>query len=311
MSNNKPKKVAIVTGSTGYVGRNLVKKLLSNDWSVGVILRPNSVDNLGSHKKLDRYNYDYKYESMFKIIRSHKPDVVFHIASMIVLDHEQNQAEDLVFGNITFGTHLLEAMSANNVKRIVNTSTYWEHYEGARYNPVNLYAATKKAFYSILLFYVQVKNIRAITLELFDVYGPNDTRSKLLNFLMNSKNNTKAIELSPGEQKIDLVHINDVVSAYILAADKLLVDNISDSQIYCVNSKNAITIKELVAQLQRVIGTTLNIKWGGRGYRDREIMEPFQAYGNLPGWKPEITLKTGIKQIIYQHKLIDDKKDIS
>ena len=67
----------------------------------------------------------------------------------------------------------------------------------------------------------------------------------------------------------------------------------------------------MVAQLQSAIDTTLNIKWGGKAYRGREVMEPFQAYESLPGWKAKVTLKTGIKKITYKHKFINDKKDIS
>jgi nucleoside-diphosphate-sugar epimerase len=48
-------------------------------------------------------------------------------------------------------------------------------------------------------------------------------------------------------------------------------------------------------------GKPLNIVWGGRPYRAREVMEPWTAFSTLPGWSPRISLKEGIRRMVSSH----------
>ncbi len=293
-------KRALVTGATGYVGSNVVTGLFNQGWKVEVIVRPSSnldlLSDIRNNISVHVFNGDMKH--MLEIVDISSPDVVFHIASMVIGEHKPNQVQDLISSNVTFGAQLLEAMAANNIKNIVNTSTYWEHYENKEYSPVNLYGATKKAFRDILQYYVEVKDMLAITLELYDTYGPNDPRQKLLNLLLEKAVTGKSLAMSPGEQKVDLVHIDDVVRAYEVAA-KILVDGkVEGHEVYGVASGQAVTLKELVAIFERLIGKKINIEWGGRDYRSREMMNTYNGYNRLPGWGAEISLESGMGALL-------------
>ena len=94
-------------------------------------------------------------------------------------------------------------MTVNGVSKIINTGTFWQHYENREYSPTCLYAATKQAFESILHYYVEAKFLMIITLILFDSYGPSDPRPKLFSLLQEARQSEKVIAMSPGEQKID------------------------------------------------------------------------------------------------------------
>ncbi|WDC83286.1 NAD(P)-dependent oxidoreductase [Caloramator sp. mosi_1] len=115
---------------------------------------------------------------MINYFLKHKFDAIFHLASLFIAEHDSNQIDDLLKSNIIFGTHILEAMKYGNVKNMVNIGTYWQHYKNEEYNPVCLYAASKEAFEKIIEFYIQVENIKVITLKLYDIYGINDKRKK-------------------------------------------------------------------------------------------------------------------------------------
>ena len=272
-------KNALVTGATGFVGSNLVKGLVREGWHVGVIVRPmSSLDMLsGIEDKIDIYKITAS-DNMTDIVGRAKPDVVFHIASMVINEHKPDEIPALINSNITLGTELLEAMAIHGVKYLVNTSTYWEHYENKEYNPVNLYAATKRAFQDMMQFYIEAKGVRAITLKLFDIYGPKDPRPKLLNLLLNIAETGESLGMSLGEQQIDLVHIDDVVQAYLVAGQRLLDEKVRKHEIYDVRTEHLISIRDLVLCVERQTGKKLDIKWGERKYNTREMMRPSEVH---------------------------------
>lgn len=293
-------KRALVTGATGYVGSNLVKGLIREGWAVGVIVRPSSSMKLilDVSDKIDVYEVTDAINCMRDIVGKAKPDVVFHIASLVINEHKPEETPTLIASNITFGTLLLEAMASHGVTRFVNTGTYWEHYQNKDYSPVNFYAATKRAFQDLLKFYVEAKGIRAITLKLFDPYGPKDPRMKLLNLLMQIADTGERLAMSPGDQEIDLVHIDDVVNAYLIAVQRLLDMKVIDHEIYGVGTGCPIKLKALATLVATTTGKKLNIEWGGRSYRDREVMSLWNGYERLPGWNPNIYLEEGLLDVV-------------
>ncbi|RME61371.1 NAD-dependent epimerase/dehydratase family protein, partial [Candidatus Parcubacteria bacterium] len=159
---------------------------------------------------------------------------------------------------------------------------------------VNLYAATKKAFQDILQFYIEARGLRAITLKLYDTYGANDPRPKLINLLQRAAETGEALALSPGEQKADFVHVDDVVNAYRIAAERLLGGQVAGHEGYGVYTGRPLTIRRLVALMEEKLGRKLNVTWGGRPYRDREVMAPYYGLPTLPGWKPKHALEDSL-----------------
>jgi len=290
---------ALVTGVSGFVGSNLVNGLIQEGWDVSVIVRPTSSMKLllGTSNKIDVYETTGAPECILDIVGRAKPDVVFHLASLVVNEHRSDEAVPLIESNITFGTQLLEAMAFHGVERFVNTGTYWEHYENREYSPVNLYAATKHAFQNILQYYVEAKGINAVTLKLFDLYGSNDPRPKILNLLMKAIKTGKTLSMSPGDQKIDLVHIDDVVAAYLAVAKRLNEGDVLGHEVYGVRTGKKVSLKELVEILESLTGKNLCIEWGGRPYRQREVMVPTDRLATPPNWNVSVGIDEGLSRI--------------
>ena len=235
---------------------------------------------------------------MRHILEHSKPDVVFHVASFFISSHRSDQIQQLIESNVYLGLQLLEAMVQSDVKLLVNTSTSWEHYGHDEYNPVNLYAATKKAYKQLQKFYIEARGLQAITLKLFDTYGPSDNRPKLLNLLLKAAKSGESIGLSPGYQKLDLVHIDDVVEAYIVAAERLINGEVFGHEEYGVGSGSALTIREIVKLIEKTLGKNINVKWGERSYSVREVMSPYDKYDTLSGWSPKTPIANGIEELI-------------
>ncbi len=296
----KAKYVALVTGGTGFTGSRLIEKLVADDWSVHAIVRPNSDLALleKNIKQIKLHVHDGSTSDLVKIVADAKPDVVFHLAALVLAQHAPKDVEALLQSNLVFSTQLAEAMVENGVGNMVNTGTFWQHYENREYAPTCLYAATKQAFEAVLQYYVDVKSLTVITLKLFDSYGSDDPRQKLFTMLRNAGKATQPLLMSPGEQLIDLVHIDDVVEAFVVAARHLLGGGVNGHQCYAVSSGNPLPLKEVVRTYEKVTGVKLPIQWGGRPYREREVMLPWNQGTLLPDWRPRISLIEGIKTII-------------
>lgn len=291
-------KNVIITGATGFVGSHLCKKLFELGYNVHIISRhSSSYENLKALKnKINIFKYDNNIDGLIEYFRNIEADVVFHLASLFISEHRSEDIDTLIDSNLKFGTHILEAMLKSNTKKFVNTGTSWQHYENKEYNPVNLYAATKKAFEDVIDFYVEAHNFKVITLKLFDTYGENDSRGKLINLLGKFSRERKKLKMSPGEQKIDLVYIDDVVNAFISAYQLFKEESIKHNK-YAVSSGREIELKKLIKMYKEITGNEVLVEWGGRPYRQREVMELWRNYNNLPNWEANITLEEGINKL--------------
>ncbi len=271
----------LMTGGTGFIGGHLARRLIADGNEVHVIVQPGMEQvPAGAIAHL----HDGTMEGMSSIVSAVVPDVTFHLASIFLANHSADQVDSLVTSNILFGTQLLEAMAVAGCTRLVNTGTGWQHFGGAEYDPVNLYAATKQAFEDIARYYV-VRGVSTTTLALYDTYGPHDPRPKVLPLLIRAAQTGEPLDLSPGEQLLHLVYIDDIIEAFVTAAAAL--DGGSEAAIrrYSITAQPPLALRELAAAVERVAGRTIDARWGERPYRDREVLVPWVGE-QLPGWLP-------------------------
>lgn len=291
----------VITGASGFIGSALARKLTELGVETHVVVRPGSVVDLPSSVRVHRL--DDCLEPLQFLLTTLRPEVVFHLASLVLVEHQPKQAEALVASNILFGTRLLEAMLQAGCQRLVNTGTSWQHFGGPGYRPVNLYAATKQAFEDILLYYHDACSLSSITLRLFDTYGPRDHRRKLANILLEAAWSGEVLEMTPGEQVIDISHIDDVVAAFVLAGERLCdAETEPILEDYLVSGERY-TLRELVALASAAFGRDIQAVFGGRPYREREVMVPVCADGRLlPGWTPSVGLIDGLSRLAATHE---------
>lgn len=289
----------MITGATGFIGSHLTRRLVKQGWTVHLVLRhSSSVDSLEEVvEQVHIHRHDGTTENLYDIVQVAQPDVVFHLASLFLVQHKISEVEPLIKSNITFGAQLAEAMVQNGVAFLINAGTYWQHYQNEDYNPACLYAATKQAFEAVLKFYVEASSLKVITLVLFDTYGPNDPRRKLFTLLKATAETQEPLIMSPGEQLLDLVYISDVVEAFLVAANRLLAGKVIKSEEYMVSSGNPVSLRQVVKLFEEATGQKLPVRWGERPYWKRQIMVPWNRAAGLPCWSPKVGLLDGIRHI--------------
>ncbi|EJE7233290.1 NAD(P)-dependent oxidoreductase [Clostridium sporogenes] len=286
----------VVTGATGYIGSNLIRKLIDKDKEVYIIVREHSrfdlIDDIKD--KVNIFVYDNKIENLINFFNRVKPDIVYHLASLFIAEHKYSDIPNLIESNVKFGTEVLEAMNQSGTKKLINTGTAWQHYNNEEYNPVCLYAATKEAFEKIIEFYTNACGFKAITIELYDTYGPKDNRKKIINLLSKYSKQKTELKMSAGEQLLDLSYIDDVVNAFIIAGENLYGIDFYKHIKYTIISGERYKLKEIVNLYEKVVGSKILIDWGARPYRKREVMIPSTCTNKLPNWNQKVTLEKGL-----------------
>ena len=287
----------VLTGGSGYIGSNLARKLYTLGYDIYVIVRQDSRLDLicDIEKNINIYYFDGKILSLNNFMNEIKPDLVIHLASLFINEHTTLQIDELINSNILFSTQLIETSLRANVKYFINTGTHWQNYNGENYNPVNLYAATKEAFQNICKYYSEVTDMSIITIKLIDTYGPYDPRPKIMNLLKDIYFNKKTLNMSSGEQELGLLYIEDVIKAYLIAIEKIQKMNPKECRTFFALPKKIYSLREVVDIFQCAVGEKLDIYWGKRPYRKREIMKIYINDENILENEDIIGLYEGIK----------------
>jgi nucleoside-diphosphate-sugar epimerase len=280
---------ALVTGATGFVGGHVVRRLVDDGWAVDALVRDPAAalpDGVSVHP------IPAPIDDLIALVADLAPDVCFHLATAFRGVHVPADIEPMVSANVGFGAALAEAVSRAGDCTFVNTGTVWQHYDARPYSPVSLYAAMKQAFTDVLRFYQEVADLAVVTLELTDTYGPGDPRPKLLPILLRAAREGTQLQMIDGTQLIDLLHVDDAVSALLATAD----GNPGDT--YGASGGETLNVRDLVARFESVTGLQVDAQWGARAARPREMMKPWMVFGPPPGWTPKVTLDEGIRALL-------------
>ncbi|TKF23451.1 NAD(P)-dependent oxidoreductase [Vibrio genomosp. F6] len=281
----------LITGATGFIGQQFIAAQ-HEYYEVNALVRSRDVSIPGAIT----HHYDGTINSIKYALK--EIDIVLHLATFYRATHQEEDITPLLEANIVFGTQLLEAMKKTGKNRIVNVGTTWQKFNDEHYKYANLYAATKQAFQELLAFYSDAYSWNCLNLHFNDTYGKTDQRKKIIQLLIETAKNGTSLDMSPGEQRFETCHICDAVRALDIALKRVSLAEAPKSEEFTILTGDDISLKELTKLIESEFNLPININWGGRPYRDREVMTlPESVYQTLPGWKKQVSLKEGIKEL--------------
>jgi UDP-glucose 4-epimerase len=258
---------ALVTGGAGFIGSNVVKKLIDNHWEVRVL------DDLSSGhvRNLKSFDVDFRQGDIrvtaFVEQACKGVDVVFHLAASVgrqkSLDHPQVDSEINLLGTV----NVLEGMRKHNVPKIVYsssaaifgellTSTIDENHPQNADSP---YGVSKLAAEKMILAYGGIYGIKSVCLRYFNIYGVNQRYDLYGNvipiFAQRLHDHKPIIIYGDGTQTRDFLNVWDVAEANHLAA------NLDQTGVYNLGSGASITILQLADWMQEIKGRQVGIQY--------------------------------------------------
>jgi len=297
----------LVTGGTGFIGSNLIPKLLlAGHKSVLLIRRTSDLSNLRSFTDSPLLKlYDVEREDLNDVLRLERVDVVIHLATLYRKQHDARDIDQMVETNIAFPTRLLEAMANQEVKYFINTGTFFEYRldvsvsggvnENSDIRPYNLYASTKASFENMLKYYVDKKGLSGLTLRLFAPYGMYDKPNKVIPLIIRSAIEDNVLELaSNGYHKWDYVFAGDVSDAFLAAVDVILSGRIKYEAIN-VGSGSSLSLREIAELIESVLHRKLQINWGQKLEELNNVVADIQKARDILGWHPKTSLRDGLE----------------
>lgn len=292
------KKKFLVTGSAGFIGNNIVERLLNLDQNVIAI------DNLSFGKKKCKTNFlnlDISNESDVKNLFDEGFDVVFHLAAVSGAQLSHDEPKKDIETNILGTLNILRYSEKQKVKKVVNTSSV-SVYGNSKLFPIKeTHACNPTSQYGISKLTTEMyanlfKNMDITNLRLFNVYGPgqdlNNFKQGMISiYLYYITRNQSIITKGSKHRFRDFVYIEDVVDAYfdclkikkgtynICTGKKTTVEELQNKLLKLMNKENH--------QINYLEETTPGDPFGTVG--------SYEKFNKASGWSPKINLEKGLQ----------------
>src|SRR3989344_1276281 len=289
----------LLTGGTGFIGSNLIKKLLNRNNTLILIKRSSS--DIWRIKEYinDIIYYDVDMMSDFSGIFKKNPI-------------SEQDIEDMNNTNINFPAKLLNCAVRYEVKNVINTGTFFEYdrsqgviTEESKIVPLNYYTITKIAFETILKYYTNVHNLRSATLKLFSSYGEKDN-DKVIPLMIDSLLHNRILLLGNGKQHLSFTYIEDVVKAYMQAISFLESDKYKHYEVFNICDPKSYSIIDVLHRLIKISSRDgKSIQLGARSFSEREIENVYANCNKaqrILGWKPKTPLQEGLTKTYRYYK---------
>ena len=227
---------ALVTGHQGYIGGNFVKKWeeMGHDW-IGYDMKSNHEFDLS------------KYVKEIYLNHKNKPiDVVVHFAAIPRVAFSVEQPAYVMKNNINSTTNVLNWARRNNIPVIYSSSS---SVVGNGNGPASPYALSKYVGELESLLYNQLYGLKTVALRYFNVYSydqeaDSEYATVVCNWKKHIMENKTPFITGDGEQRRDMTHVDDIVSANIFCAENIDKDDLW-GHWYDIGSGENISLNEL------------------------------------------------------------------
>jgi nucleoside-diphosphate-sugar epimerase len=300
----------LITGGTGLVGRNLIPILIQQSFQILELTRDveKSFSLFGHNTTKQLITEDQ--QEMVMVITNFKPDIVIHLASFLTSGDTYEDLKKLIESNLFFLGRILDSLKNTPPKLFINTGTFAEYYKGdGNEEPAYLYAATKTASRSLVEYYSNAYHFSYATVVPYTIYGGSDNQKKIIDLIYDSLDNNNSLNLSPGEQILDFIHIDDVVDFYYTLI--LNYSKVPPKSLFYLGTGKGHNLREVAALFEELEGKNCNINWGGKQYRQSDVMYAVadtSAQLHLFNWKTKVSLKQGL-QFYLENKNMSSKNN--
>ncbi|HLA43242.1 MAG TPA: NAD-dependent epimerase/dehydratase family protein [Aggregatilineales bacterium] len=298
---------ALVTGAGGFVGANLVRRLLHDGAEVHVFLRPESnrwrlesvLDDVHVHPVDLR-----DAECVQKAVESICPEFIYHLAVYGAYSF-QTDTKTILETNIMGTANLVGACAKTDFEAFVNTGSSSEYgfknhapAEDELPEPNSDYAVSKVST-TLFCSYTSRKLERPITtLRLYSVYGAYEEPRRLMPTLIQFGLQGKLPPLVSPDTARDFIYVDDVSEAYIRTAHSKTLDY---GEVLNVGSGIQTTLRDVVEVAREVMNIQQEPEWGsmeGRIWDSSVWVANNNRIRERLNWKPQVDFREGFARMV-------------
>ncbi len=275
-------KIAI-TGVSSYLGRNL---------SIEAIKRGHNVIPL-SHAQVREANLNPSL--MRRLLRTNS------IEQIILIGHpstptNQSQISKYFYDAINMPVDLVLQLKNFGLKSVVFIGSYWQELNGAGYEPINIYSASKQACENLLASLISLE-LNVTSFHLGDLYGPNDTRLKLIPSLVRAFRNNEDFEIENPKNILNPIWIDDVSDAILKVVEQNSIAN-HGFQRFSLLGPRRYYVSQILSEFNSIFrGKEELFRFKEKEVKEFPKIQSISRLSNPPSWQPKISLRVGLKRI--------------
>jgi len=285
-------KKILITGSSGFIGKNLIDSLLSEYKIIGLIKKKGKSKIKHITKDISEVT-SKDFKNIFCVI---------HLAAITDPKICKDFPNQCIATNVLGTQKILEASRKNNCKVIYASTSHVYGIpkkipisETASVSPTSIYAGSKLAGEILCESYHKQFDMDISIVRIFSVYGPKSNNHCVLPSIVKQMKNSNVIKLGNINSKRDFIFISDIVDAF-----KIILKNINGFNVYNVGAEKSYSIKEICKKFEKLYGEKIIIKNNleqNRKIDAKNIICDATKLKKL-GWKSKITLDEGLKKMI-------------
>ena len=299
-------KKALVTGGAGFIGSNLVDRLIEEGLNVAVVDSLSTGRRENVPAKASYHRVDIRSKDLAEVFKRERPEVVFHLAAQASVSRSVREVFLDADVNVIGSINLLEQCQGSGVDRVVYSSTGGALYgeperlpcdENHSVRPLSPYGASKYAFEAYLHTYRAIHGLRHTILRYGNVYGPRQDpegeAGVVAIFTGNMLDGGPVSIFGDGLQERDFVYVGDVVEANVLAMRQEADD------IFNIGTGGPTNVNEIFAKLKDLTGYEPQANYGPPREGDvyKIYLDVAKAKAGL-GWEAKVGLEEGLAETV-------------
>ena len=296
----------VLTGATGFIGRHLVDALIQAGCQPVLLERSHKENSFlsGLGDQVRVVQADLKNNDQIgSVLSQESPDIIFHLAGTRGRNRISAALECAEL-NIGATVRLLEAAAHAEVQRIVIVGSADEYgdqsgrlHEELPLRPASLYGISKAAATRFAQAMHNSNGCPVIIVRPFSVYGPGQPRDMFVAEAVDSAVRNVAFSMSNGEQRRDLIFVDDVVRGLIAAA---CAKN-AEGQVVNLGTGQAHRLRDVAERIWEITGTRASLLIGARPSPAEELYDTWADITlarRLFEWEPIVDLESGLERTI-------------